>query len=86
MLGSIHAGLVDIMHDMLEALINFLARPVEAHAVLTHFKTGNRHTACVCSLTRTIEESGIKENVNTFRHGRHIRAFGYHTHAIGYEV
>ena len=42
-LAVLHAVLMNRLHDLAEAAVNFLLRPVHDAGVLAHFQSGNRH-------------------------------------------
>ena len=51
-LGNLNRRMIDILHDALQLLVNFLEAPGEALAVLAHLERGGCHAAGVGSLAR----------------------------------
>ena len=55
------AGLVDVGHDAVQLLIDFLGGPLLADRVLGHLKTGGRHASRIRSLARRIQQPVLLE-------------------------
>ena len=86
-LGTIHAAsLMDVLHDVMQAGIHFLAAPIEAHGVLSHFQTAGGDTTGVGSLARGKEDLGIQEYFHSLGGGRHVRGFADAEAAVLNEV
>lgn len=78
----LHAVLVNVVHDALQIVVNFLSCPAQTLRVLTHLKTRYRYTTGVAGLTRRVENLGILEDLDSFGQGRHVGTLGYGNHAI----
>merc|ERR1719189_3274137 len=61
-------------HDVLQLVIDFVARPVVSSRVLRHFETGDGHSASVCSLDWEVDGVWL-EHIDGSWCGRHISAF-----------
>src|SRR4051812_36686817 len=58
-LRGLDTGLVDALHDEVEAVVHLLPGPAVAHAVLGHLETRGGDPAGVGGLARPIEDTGI---------------------------
>src|SRR6185436_14230514 len=84
LLAVAHAGLVDLLHDELQALVDLLADPGEAHGVLRHLQAGDGDAAGVGRLAGREEDAGVDELRHRLRIGGHVRALR-HTNAAACE-
>ena len=82
----LEAGGVDIGHDAVEGIVHFLGRPLLAHGVLAHLKTGGGDAARIGCLAGGVEEAVRLEDPDGFRSGRHVGAFRDAEAAAGNEV
>src|SRR5690554_8205973 len=65
---------MNVLHNALQFLIHLSRSPLQAHGVLTHFKSRYSHTTSVGSLTRPIKDLTMKEDLNGFRSGSNVGA------------
>ena len=71
--GSIVAGLEDVLHNPLEALINLVKAPAETHGVLCHFKTGGGYAAGVGGFAGAVEQTALLNKRDGLGSQRHVR-------------
>ena len=64
-----------VLHDVVETVIHFLARPGDAHAVLRHLQPGSGDPAGVGGFARTKKNLRLEELVHAVDRRRHVRAF-----------
>ena len=74
LLGGVDAGLEDVDHDVVQALVDLLKAPGQAQRVLAHLQAGGGYAARVGSLGRAEEYAGRLEDLDSLRGGRHVRA------------
>mmetsp|Transcript_21875 Transcript_21875/g.43013 ORF Transcript_21875/g.43013 Transcript_21875/m.43013 type:complete len:438 (-) Transcript_21875:218-1531(-) len=72
MLAVFNTSLVDVTHDAVKLLINFLARPGKAHGVLRHLQGRDTDTTSVGSLGRTKDNLVRLEDLDSLRGRRHV--------------
>jgi hypothetical protein len=65
--SAVSIGFVDADHNLLQALVHFLPRPVDVHAVLGHLKARNRYAAGVGGLARAVEHLVLDEDIHGLR-------------------
>ena len=68
-------GRVNIGHDALETIVDFLASPFQTHGVLRHLESRDCDTACIGCLCRPEHDAVVDEDFNTLSGGRHVCAF-----------
>ena len=77
---------MDRFHDLVQPIVDFLARPGNAHAVLRHLQTGGGDAAGIGGFARTVENLGFEELVHALDRGRHVGAFGNDVDAVVQQV
>ena len=78
--GSVVAGLEDLLHDAVQALIHFVEAPAQTHAVLGHLEAGGGDAARVGRLAGAVEEAVLHDDLDRLGGQRHVRTFE-HGHA-----
>ena len=81
--GGGGGSLVDVDHDVVQALIDLLEGPGQAQAVLAHLQTGGGNTARVGSLGGGKQDAVALQVGDGLGGGRHIGTLGYAVAAIG---
>ena len=81
-MSRVNGSLEDVLHDVLELLVNFLCCPVVTHGVLGHFETGNCNAACVYSLGGSNYHLVLLEVSDSFVCCRHIGNLNIVLHAV----
>ena len=84
--GGFPGVVVDGLHDALELLVDFLARPGETFGVLRHLKTGRGDATGVGSLARGVHDLRLDERLDRLRGGRHVGTFADERAAMLEEV
>ena len=56
------AGLVDVLHDAVQLLIDLFKAPAHADGVLAHFKAGGGDTAGIGGLARAVEKAVVLDH------------------------
>ena len=79
----LHAGVVNIQHDVVQTRIHFLRFPAHTRRVLRHFQTGRRDATGVSRFTRSKQHASVEEQVGRFDGGGHVGAFRHGFHAVG---
>ena len=72
----LHAHLVYILHYRVELLIDLLFCPLDTHRVLRHLQARSGYTSCIRCLTRSVEDSICKEDIDSLGCRRHICTLG----------
>jgi hypothetical protein len=67
---------VDCFHQIIQAAIKFMARPLEPHAVLRHLQTAHRNAPGVGRFSWSEQKFWLKEHFNRINRAWHIGAFG----------
>ena len=67
-------------------VIDFFARPGNAHAVLRHLQTGRGDAAGVSRFARTEKNLRLEELIHAVDRGRHVRAFGDNIDAVPQKI
>ena len=75
--------MIDVDHDVVQALIHFLESPGQAQAVLAHFQAGGSNAAGVGCLSRGKQDAVLLQVSDGIRGGRHVSTLGYAVAAIG---
>lgn len=90
LLCGLEAVLEDILHDVLELVVDLLGGPADALGVLGHLETGNSDTTSVGGLAGCVPEStvllllaGHLEHVNGLLGATHVGALGDELGAAG---
>ena len=73
--GSTADGGKDVLHDLLQLLIDLAGSPLELLAVLGHLKAGNRYAAGVGCFARGMKNAAVLEDCIRFQGGGHVRPF-----------
>ena len=73
---------MDGFHDVKETSVHFLARPGNAHAILSHLQTGGGHATGIRCLSWAKEDTRFQELVHAVNGRRHVRALGHGKDAI----
>ena len=73
-LRGLHAGQVDLHHDVPEAVVHRVAGPLRHGRVLRHLQPRNRDAAGVRRLARAEQDPGLGEPLDRGRLRRHVRA------------
>lgn len=82
LLRGIAAGGINVLHDVVKLLVDFLKAPAQADGVLGHLQSGGRDAAGVGGLARRIEDARLFISGNGFRRIRHVGALGYAPAAV----
>src|SRR5690554_3847492 len=76
---------MNVFHNALQLFIHLGRSPLQAHGILTHFKSRYSHTTSVGSLTGPIKDLTIEEDLNGFRSRRHVGALCHTNTAVVYK-
>ena len=76
------ARLMNTLHNEMQPVVDLFTGPRHAHAVLRHFQSGHRNSACVRRFCGAEQNSGIEKVFNTVERCRHIGAFSDDIHFI----
>ena len=82
-LGCIGSVLVDVDHDVVQALVNLFKGPGEAQAVLAHFQAGSSNAAGVGCLSGSEQDTVALQVSDCFRGRRHVSTFSNSVAAVG---
>ena len=77
-----YALAVNVLDEILEPLVDFLARPRDAQRVLALLQSRNCHAACIRRLRRSEQDLGVQEPLHSFRDSGHVRALAHPDDAI----
>ena len=82
LLAMVHAGLVDVLHDAVQALVHFAGAPVQTHGVLAHFQAAGGHATGVGGLARRVADASLDEQIHRFQGRGHIGPLGHADAAV----
>ena len=85
LLGRFESVLVNVDHDVLESLVDFLTGPGQTEGVLRHLKTGGCDTTGVAGLARCKQDAGLLEDLNSLGGARHVGTFTHGDDVVGHE-
>ena len=71
-LTVLDTGSMDLDHDVVKALVNFLRVPVDTEGVLRHLEAGGGDSSGVGGLTGGVENLGLLEGLNGAGEARHV--------------
>ncbi len=63
-LSRLEAGLWMLLHDLVQAVVDFFFRPGQAHAVLAHFEPRCRDASGIRRFSRRVEDLCIEEHLH----------------------
>ena len=73
---------MNILHDVLKARIDLLARPIQTHGVLCEFEPRHCNAAGISGLAGHNPDTAFAQRLDRIKRARHVGAFDYELTAI----
>ncbi len=71
-----------LLHDAVQAGIDFFGGPAQAHGVLAHFQTRGGHATGVRGLAGCVQHASVFKDLGRFVGAGHVGAFGHADHTV----